>query len=523
MREALRGSEIAIQLQPRTVVDIEVLTRGTWTESIRVRGLGSELLEGMSFPSDPVFDAWLSMERSRIRSIEMSVLRGAAAACLGTGRPDMATDLASRALAIDRFDEGAHELLIRSLAVAGLREKAQLALDRCTQLFKEDLQVELSPTLKAAVNEDAAPRVASGSQGRSASAQLELGRSAINAGAIETGIESLRGAVWAAEQGSDEALLAECLLALAYSLIHSVRGRDGEASALLHHALGLAQANSMSRVAAECLRELGYVEMLVGSYDRAMASFDRALAMEAMDEGGRAWTIAYQALSYSDTGRYEKAVACLEACLASEAGEVVRQKAYALCLLGRIQMLRGQLQEARSSLEKSISLATGCGWTALLPWPRALLAEVELLQGAPLPGVRARLDHALSLARQIGDPCWEGAAMHGLGLVEAAAGRPDTAAACLADASTVCTRFPDSYLWMKAYVLDALCDLATRYPGGDPDRWITDLQNLSARSGMTEFLARSYLYRGRAGDQDALMVARMISREVDNPSLAALF
>jgi tetratricopeptide (TPR) repeat protein len=213
----------------------------------------------------------------------------------------------------------------------------------------------------------------------------------------------------------------------------------------------------MARQRHSYIRELGYVEMLVGSYDRALASLEQALTIAELEEAGRPWALAYQAICYSDTGRYASAVECLAKCLSMpDSPEVAQPRAYALCLLGRIQMLRGELTAARATLERCISVATGCGWTVLLPWPQALLAEAELLDGGEPDEVRARLEHTLSLAQQIGDPCWEGAALHGLGLVAATSGAVDEAAQRLEQASTVCTRFPDTYIWMKAYVLDAL-------------------------------------------------------------------
>lgn len=110
--------------------------------------------------------------------------------------------------------------------------------------------------------------------------------------------------------------------------------------------------------------------------------------------------------------------------------------------------------------------------------------------------------------------------MHGLGLVAAASGEIEEAADRLEQASTACTRFPDTYIWMKAYVLDALCDVATRQ-GLPSGKWIDDLQNLAARTGMNELLARAYLYRGRCGDEAAAPTARLIAREVDNPALSS--
>jgi DNA-binding SARP family transcriptional activator len=519
MPQALRGHEPVLEVGPDVVVDVDVLTRGTWSEAARIRGLGCELLEGMAFPADPVFETWLTLERARLQSVSKSVLREASAACLGTRRPDMAADFASRALALDQLDESSHELLIRALAAAGLQEKATDALDRCVRIFREELHARPGEAVEAALKER--PSSFAPSRGSAAArAQLELGRSAIKAGAVDAGIDGLRAALWAAEEEGDDRLVAEALFALAYALVHSVRGRDGEASALLHRALQLAERHGLHDVAADSLRELGYVEMLVGSYDRALASLDRSLRTAGGGREGRAWTLAYRAICYSDTGRYTKAHASLERCLEEAAGpEISHPRAYAFCLLGRVQMLRGELADARTSLERAIEIAAACGWTVFLPWPQALLAEVDLLAGAAAAEVTDRLEHALSVAEQIGDPCWEGAALHGLGLVAASSGRFDEAAARLETASSLCVRFPDSYLWMKAYILDALCDVATRNGSAETERWIGDLQNLAARTGMTEFLVRAHLYRARGGDEHAASLARLMSREVDNPAL----
>lgn len=520
--DMLRGSQLRLELPPDAVFDVHVLTSGTWTEGARLPGLGQDLMEGMDFSNDPGFETWLMLERERVREIARGVLREASAACLGTGRPEMAVDLAVRAIGMDQFDEGSHELLIRALMATGRTAEATEVFERCTKLFREELGQEPAPALREALADVYRP-LRPVTRPVSARAQLDLGRSAIKAGAVDTGIESLRAAVGAAEGSADEVLLAETLLALAHALIHSVRGRDGEASALLHRALELAERNDVPPIVAECRRELGYIQMLVGGYERALTYLEAALGEDGLAGPGRAWALSYEAICYSDTGRYAEAIDCLDRCLASDDEPGMgTAKAYALCLLGRIRMLRGELAEARSSLERSIALATECGWTVLMPWPLAMLAEVDLLSGAPHAEVRVRLEHALSLAQQIGDPCWEGAALHGLGLVEAAAGSLEAAAEHLEQASAICVRYPDSYLWMKAYILDALCDIGTRQGGAREIEWVNDLRNLAARTGMTEFLARAYVYRGRAGDSSATSTARLVAGQVDNPILSTL-
>lgn len=149
--QCLRGNDLQPEISPDTLVDVRVLTTGTWMEAVRVRGLGCDLLEGIAFSREPVFETWLMLERSRVRNVQCSILREAASACLGTGRPTMAADFASRAVALDPYDEGSHEMLIRALAAAGSGDKAKEALRRCARIFREELQREPGAAVKAAV------------------------------------------------------------------------------------------------------------------------------------------------------------------------------------------------------------------------------------------------------------------------------------------------------------------------------------------------------------------------------------
>ncbi|MFP5297584.1 MAG: tetratricopeptide repeat protein [Actinomycetota bacterium] len=521
--DVLKGSVIQLDLPPGSIVDVHVLTSGTWAEAVRMRGLGSDLLQGASFSSDHVFDSWLMVERTRVRSLTQSVLREAASACLGTGRFEMAADFATRAISVDVLDEGAHETLIRALVAQGYQDRARDALDRCLRIFQEELGCEPSRSVKSAiVAETRSPEPVMGDS-VTARAQLDLGRSALHAGAVETGIDGLRRAVTLAEAADDEELWCEALFALAHALVHSVRGRDGEAATLLHKVVERAERLGSARLLANALRELGYIDMLTGRYDRALGSLERALETFSGDPGDAIWNLSYQAICHSDTGRYPEAELCLERCMElTDDSSLPRQTAYVHCLMGRLRLLCGRFDEARSSLQRSIEIATGSGWIALVPWPESLLAEIDLRDGGDPEEARSRLERALSLARQLQDPCWEASALHGLGLLDASLGATDSAAERLEQATVTCTRFPDSYLWMKANLLDALCDVGSqaRLPG--LGKWITDLETLAARSGMTEFLARSYHYRELAGDPGARATARVLAGEVDNPALTKL-
>ena len=89
-----------------------------------------------------------------------------------------------------------------------------------------------------------------------------------------------------------------------------------------------------------------------------------------------------------------------------------------------------------------------------------------------------RYEHAHALALQLGDPCWEGLAARGLGMVAAHQGDAATALQWIAEARHRCVRLPDAYLWVEGYCLDALCALAVEQGRPEAARWIEDLEAL---------------------------------------------
>jgi hypothetical protein len=100
--------------------------------------------------------------------------------------------------------------------------------------------------------------------------------------------------------------------------------------------------------------------------------------------------------------------------------------------------------------------ARALGWTAFVPLPEALLADVDLIEGR-LDAASTANEHAHGLALQLGDPCWEGVAARGLGLIAASQGDAATVLHWITEAHHRCVRLPDAYLWVEGYCLDALC------------------------------------------------------------------
>jgi hypothetical protein len=118
-----------------------------------------------------------------------------------------------------------------------------------------------------------------------------------------------------------------------------------------------------------------------------------------------------------------------------------------------------------------------------------------------------------------GDPCWEGLGERGLGLLSAASGDIDAAIEHLLPARSRALRSPDAYVWVAAYALESLCEVASKEHRPRTDAWIDDLFSVASRTGMREFAARSFLHRARIGSPDALAAARLLAAEIDNPAL----
>jgi tetratricopeptide (TPR) repeat protein len=266
---------------------------------------------------------------------------------------------------------------------------------------------------------------------------------------------------------------------------------------------------------------LGYVEFLLGRYERALAWVDRAEPLVRADVGERARLATLNGSILSDMGQYDRALLQLHQAQgwAEEAADA-RQGIYAASMAGRALVLTGQWDDAADVLERCIVQARHM-WTAFLPWPQSFRAEVDLIRGS-VAEAADRFEHAFALGCQLSDPCWEGIAGRGLGLVAAARGDAQGATAILKDTLQRCGRLPDAYVWGSAYVLDALCAVAIEQGDDRGPAWAAQLLAISARTGMRELVARSHWHRARLGEPGAAEAARFLADEIGNPALQAL-
>jgi hypothetical protein len=190
-------------------------------------------------------------------------------------------------------------------------------------------------------------------------------------------------------------------------------------------------------------------------------------------------------------------------------------------MLGRVHLLRGDLDDAAAEFDVSITLAEGDHWLSFLPWPQALRGEVQLLR-ADLDGAAHLLQQAFARACQLGDPCWEGVSARSLALLAEANGQVGEAFEILADARVRTNRHPDAYTWLDGYILDAQCQLGRQYAHPDTAGWARTLRDIASRSGMRELTVRALLHEAELGVDGSAAAAALLVDDIDNGRLADL-
>jgi tetratricopeptide (TPR) repeat protein len=410
-------------------------------------------------------------------------------------------------------------LLVRCLRAAGDTEAAADQVRACTEIFRRDLGIEPTAALRSAATAAEVPAAGRVSGRAVVLAQLEAGEAALAAGAIEAGLHRMRSAVAAARNGADRELLAGALVALGGALVHSARGSDEEGAAALHEGTTLAEQQGRSDIAATGWREISWVQFLRAQYERAERSLTSTAELAGTNEQELAWVELIRGACRNDVGDGAAAGRLLRSALARarrlDSGQPLGQ---ALTLLGRFHLLRGETEDALHVLDQALHEAETRGMTAFVPWPESFRGELDLVLG-DVDSAEARFEHAFALGCQVGDPCWESISLRGLGLVAAARGDVPRALELLVDAPKLCRRLPDTYRWIEAYALDALCAVAVEHGAEATVRWVQELEAIAARRGVRELLLRATVYRARLGEPGALDAAYSLGAQLDNPAL----
>jgi DNA-binding SARP family transcriptional activator len=511
--EVLTGDPVSPGLDV-TTVDVLQLDDLLLTSS-------GELLEGVELESCPEFESWLLVERRRVAGAIEARLRQHAIALLATGRAADAIPFAAKAVAAHPLEQGNHELLVRSLAQSGDEAGALRQITLCEDLFRNELGVEVTESLRGAalVGSQQGPPLSSRA---AAVSQLQAGRAALVAGAVDAGILCLRQAAASAVRCNDKTLQARALAALGGALVHAIRGHDEEGAIILHEALVVADQAGEQATAVLAMRELGFIEVQAGRRGTADEWLGKAQAVAETDEE-QAAILGVRGMSSSDRSDYALAFEQLHASveLAARCGDR-RQQAWSLSLVGRAHLLRSEYSEAEAALAETLDLVRQERWIAFQPWPQALAAELDLYAGK-LDTATDGFEEAWALGCQLGDPCWEGMAGRGLALLNARRGDYPAATKWLDVALTRASTEPDRYQWVHAHVLDAAITAAL--DRSETERALTlttRLSALAARCDLRELLVHAQLHLGRLGDPRAAASAQSLSTSIDNPALRSV-
>ena len=423
--------------------------------------LPGQLLEGIDVAWSPEFEVWLSVERWRAASQVDAALRTATMQALAAGDGTLAASYARELVARSPLEESGHILLVKSLVVSGDVSAARDRVAACEQLFVAELGVEPSSAVLAALRTKRTERPPGVSHKSSALSLLEAGTSAVDAGAIDAGIECLRRAVAEAEGSKDAQLYGKCQGVLGSALVHGIRGFDDEGSLALHSAVESAVEAADPATAAKALMELGYVELLAGRRNVATTFLERAGDAATDLPELQSSISSFKGANLADWGRFEDALIVGDQSIEfAERSESQRDLAWAMTFKARSLMGLHRYAEARPLLVRSLPIAIEEKWLAFRPLVEIFLLEIDRIDGRDSLEIRADLELVFASCCQLADPCWEGLAARGIGLTYEHESDSVTAYQWLEDAVDRCTRVTDTWMWVEAWILEREIELA---------------------------------------------------------------
>jgi DNA-binding SARP family transcriptional activator len=511
--EQVAGDPLVIKIPSNCYVDARRLLEGEVPEAP-----AGELLEGIDFPGLAAFDHWLTSERRYLAARGQALLRDRALAHLAAGRFDWAAEVARRAVDQDPLESRNQEVLVRCLAAAGRADEARRQVARCADLFRRELDAAVPSTVREAAlaPEPLDRRVQSVAVSAEIRAAIDAGSAAMAAGAVDSGLRRLRQAVALATGGEDRALEAKAMVALGQAICHSLMARDSEVTSLLHGGLAAAEQTGDQALAGMACYELGFIAVQCGDARHGADWLDRAQRLAGDDHDLNAAVWGTRGMMLSDAALYADAVEALNASIdhANSVGKR-RQAAWSLSLVGRVHLLRGEIETAGAVLDDAAEIVRAERWIAFLPWCEALRAEAFRRQG-DAEACLSLAEHAFALASDLGDACWMTMAARTLALVHFDRGRSDEAVEWVRRGLELTL----PYQWVRGFALDAACLVLRPVNPAAARRRAEELALIAARGGMRDLSARAALHQALLGDSDAADAARLLSADIDSPDLA---
>lgn len=451
--EALTGDPVQANLPADCGVDVwqidapefDPLTAGELLEDSAPEASGAE------------FETWLLVERVRLATRIDARLRRDTLDALAAGDAERALTCARHAVRRQPFDEGAHVHLIRALVLSGHGDAARAHALRTEAEFRRELGLAAAPALHSAARSLPVPARQKAGSPATIHALVQAGTAALNAGASDAGIESLRRAVAEAEAAHDDILTAEALVALGTALIHAIRGQDDEGIVHLRRAEDLSMKGQDRALACKAVLELGYADALVGRRPDAARLISRAFDLSEGDPERVAKAHGFSAFNLADWGRHDRAEAAfsdaIAASRATRSATAARSEAWALGLGAWARLRAGDTPGARNWALASLDTCSRLDWLAFRPWPEAVLAEAELSLGADPETLRNSLQDTLAMSCQLGDPCWEAGTCRAIALTYEREGDPARALGWIDRAGRAFTGISDPYAGLQVQIL----------------------------------------------------------------------
>ncbi|MDP9984615.1 DNA-binding SARP family transcriptional activator [Pseudarthrobacter oxydans] len=515
---AITGDPLRLTLLQSWRCDALELVGSAPGDGMDPRRFDGQLLEGLSFADSPVFDSWLAEQRYRLENCIQSLLYEASLAALAAGTPAEAVELASLALRRDPFHADCTAVLVKALVALGEHRRARDEVTKCAELYHRELGLPLPAEVRRALS-DSAPAADPELHATAATVRsyLDAGSASLSAGAVDRGLDQLRLAVVLAQRTTDRHLVAESLVTLAGALIHQAGGRGAEVADFLHRALSAEAPDGVSRTAAAAFRELGYLSVQRGVPDRAAGWLERAMQAARGIPDEQARILAIQGMLASDTAHYGDAVAAFaESRRLARTVRNRRQQAFSEALLGRVHLLRGDLELAAAALDRALDGVAAEHWTAFEPFVDGVRGETYLAAGR-LDAAADLIDRSWVMAELAGDHCY-------MALAAGAEARLFLAHGDLAAAEHWIDRGLEPkpwYLWYTARLLDVAAEVTIATGSPRASQFVERLAALASKSGMREFVVRAQSHRAALGDEAAAQAVPWLAKEIDNPALTA--
>jgi DNA-binding SARP family transcriptional activator len=478
-------------------IDIDVLRLDRDNFDIEAAG---PLLGALEPRCSPEFATWLLVERERIAGIVESRIRQETIRAMSVEDHGRATRLAELGVRRSPYDEGAHILLVKSLALAGRYQAALEQVEATEAVFVAELGEKPSAALRSAARRTISSPPSGISRQAFVTSLMQSGLAALSAGAVEAGIDCLRRAVRDAEKHKDAQLTARAMFELGTALVHSVKGYDDEGSVLLRQSTELARQAGNAAIASAGFRELGYVEALAGRRPSAATYLAQALELAGGDDNlaGIHGVIGFNLVDWGRVGEgLDHYALSLEH--ARSAGNR-RREIWSLGLGGWGLLAADRLEEADRWLEDCLALVEEQRWMSFRPWPVAVLSESRTRQQARPDDLRPRLEEAFALSCQMNDPCWEGAVARALALTYAAEEAFGPAMEWLGEARRRCIRDTDSYTGLQVEILASQVEINLKLDQPEmADAIAREWLALAARTHRDAHVARAAAFIARRG------------------------